>query len=199
MSTIKCFAVSLLLSCSTAVRAEQISGRAEFIALSDVPRAGLLAGDPGLITFGFESENGSIVAGIEYRVKADFLEYDFGSVNSRFEGDIDLIISEDRGFGTDGLIIDANLPSVSDFTGISVNGESENFINTLDPTELVFNWSSRPFIRIQSDVDPTLGFTAGLTWLSVPEPTCSCYCIIALVGVAQSRTRRNYVAHQGSA
>lgn len=198
MSTIKFFAVLLLLSCSTAVHAEQISGRAEFVAFEDVPTAGLLAGDTGLITFGFESDNGSVVSGIEYRVKADFLQYDFGSVNSRFEGDIDLIISEERGFGTDALIIDVNGPGAIGSTQMAVFGRSENFITTLDPTEVIFNWSANRLINIQSG-DPNFGFAAELTWLSVPEPTCFCYCIIALVGVAQSRTRRNYVVHQGSA
>ncbi len=196
MSTIKFFAVLLLLSCSTAVHAEQISGRAEFFAFENVPTAGLLAGDTGLITFGFESDNGSVVSGIEYRVKADFLQYDFGSVNSRFEGDIDLILSEDRGVSTDALIIDVNDPGAIGATQMAVFGGSENFITTLDPTEVIFNWPANTLINVQSG---DFGFTAELTWLSVPEPSCLSYLFIALVGVAHSRNRRNYVVHQGPA
>lgn len=191
MSTIKCFAVLLLLSCCTAVRAEQISGRAEFIALSDVPRAGLLAGDPGLITFGFESENGSIVAGIEYRVKADFLEYDFGLVNKRFEGDIDLIISENRGFGTDGFIIVVNQPGAVS-TEMSVFGRSENFITTLDPTEVVFNWSANRVISVQSGDDPIFALSAELTWLSVPEPSSATLGSLSLLALGVLRRRRQH-------
>ncbi len=70
MLKMKFAAVTCLLCFTLIANAEQISGRAEFIAFDDVPEAGLLVGETGLITFGIESEDGSVVAGMEYRVKA---------------------------------------------------------------------------------------------------------------------------------
>ncbi len=190
MLRIRSIAVCCLLFFTLIANAEQISGRAEFTVFEDVPSAGMVVGDTGSITFGFESDNGSVVAGIEYRVKADFLEYDFGSVNQRFEGDIDLIISEDRGFSTDALIIDVNGPGAIGSTQMTVFGRSENFITTLDPTEVIFNWSANRLINIQSG-DPNFGFTAELTWLSVPEPSSVSLASLSLLalGVLLRRKR----------
>lgn len=179
-------AAALLLVFGSTAHAEMLTGVAEFVVLTDAPVAGVSEGDIGRLEFGFDPDAGTVDA-FNYIVNADYLLYDFGTTNSRFEGDIFLVISENLSFGTDGIFLEFELPGDLATTGFGVFGDNESFITgPLAPREVVFDVGASRELTVQQG-SPRFIFQATLTSLSVPEPSCLSYIFIASILVTSLR------------